>query len=72
MKRIGVVAAVYGALGPARECFHSLWPEVQTVDLYDEHLYQLCHRENRVTDEMYERVRRLLKLNAESGVDGIL
>ena len=72
MKRIGVVAAVYGALGPAKACFQKRWPEVQTVDLYDEHLYQLYHRENRITDEMYVRVRRLLQLGADSGVDGLL
>ena len=72
MKRIGVVAAVYGALGPARECFHHLWPAAQTVDLYDEYLYLLYHRENGLTQEMYERVRGLLKLGADSGVDGLL
>lgn len=72
MKRIGVVAAVYGALGPARACFRERWPTVQTVDLYDEYLYQLYHREHRITDEMYERVRRLLQLGADSGVDGLL
>lgn len=72
MKRIGVVAAVYGALTPARECFRVLWPEVQTVDLYDEYLYQLFHREKRLTPEMYERLHHQLRMSAESGVDGIL
>lgn len=72
MKRIGVVAAVYGALGPARACFQDLWPDVQTIDLYDEYLYQLYHREKQLTDEMYQRVRRLLELSAASGVDGLL
>ena len=72
MKRIGVVAAVYGALTPARECFRSLWPEAQTVDLYDEYLYQLYHHENRLTPQMYERVRDQLRMSAASGVDGIL
>ena len=72
MKRIGVVAAVHGALAPARNSFQSLWPGAQTVDLYDEYLYFLYHRENRVTPEMYERVRDLLTLSARSGVDGIV
>ena len=72
LKRIGLVSAVLGALEPAEACFRDLWPGTERLVLYDEYLYELHGREQRLTDEMYERVRRLLTLSADSGVDAIL
>ena len=72
MKRIGLVTAVYGAVEPAESCFRHRWPNTQRYVLHDEYLYELHGRENQLTDEMYQRVRALLRLSADSGVDAIL
>ncbi len=72
MARIGLVHALHASLAPIAAAFEELWPEAETVNLFDESLYVEYDRAGRVTDELAERIDILLRYSERCGVDAIL
>lgn len=70
--RIGLVHALHASIEPVETAFAELWPEAQTLSLYDQSLYAEFDRAGDLTPFLSNRVAALLRLSAESGVNGIL
>lgn len=70
--RIGLVHAFQAAILPTEAAFAEVWPEVETISLYDGSLYAdyTAHRE--LTPKIQRRVAALLRHSAETGAAAIL
>ncbi len=70
--RIGLVHALHASIAPIEAAFSRLWPEVETVSLYDQSLYADFNKAGGVTPEVSRRIESLLRFSAESGARAIL
>lgn len=70
--RIGLVHALHASIAPIESAFSSLWPEAETVSLYDQSLYADFNKAGGLTPEVYRRIESLLRFSAESGARAIL
>ncbi len=70
--KIGLVHALHASIAPIESAFSELWPEAETVSLYDQSLYLEFNRSGVVTARIVKRIESLLALSADSGVQAIL
>jgi len=70
--RIGLVHALHASIAPIEAAFADLWPEAESVSLFDQSLYVDYNRAGELTPALTQRVGRLLAYSADSGADGIL
>jgi hypothetical protein len=70
--RIGLVHALHASIAPIEAAFSTLWPEAETVSLYDQSLYADFNKAGSVTPDIFRRIESLLRFSAESGARAIL
>ena len=70
--RIGLVHALHASIAPIEAAFSTLWPEAETVSLYDQSLYTDFNKAGGLTPEVSRRIESLLRFSAESGAQAIL
>ena len=70
--RIGLVHALHASIAPIEATFARMWPEAETVSLYDESLYVDFNKAGGVNQEIEERIEALLRFSAQSGAQAIL
>jgi len=71
-RRIGLVHALHASMAPVEAAFRELWPEAETVSLYDQSLYVDYDRLRELTPELRRRVAALLEHSAGTGAEAIL
>ncbi len=72
MVRIGLVHALHASIAPVEEVFARVWPEAETVSLFDQSLYVDYDRAGTITPELSDRIGTLLRYSADCGADAIL
>ncbi len=70
--RIGLVHALHASIAPIETAFSHLWPEAETVSLYDQSLYADFNKSGGLTPDIFRRIEGLLRFSAESGAKAIL
>lgn len=70
--RIGLVHALHASIAPIEAAFGELWPEAETVSLYDQSLYNDYNRAGEITPQLARRIESLLAFSSESGAEAIL
>lgn len=64
--------ALHASIAPIEAAFTELWPQAETVSLYDESLYADFNKAGSLTPQIARRIERLLSFSAESGAQAIL
>ncbi|MEE8286292.1 MAG: aspartate/glutamate racemase family protein [Gammaproteobacteria bacterium] len=67
-----MVHALHASIAPIEATFARMWPEAETVSLYDESLYVDFNKAGGVNQEIEERIEALLRFSAQSGAQAIL
>ena len=70
--RIGLVHALHASIAPIEATFARMWPEAETVSLYDESLYVDFNKAGGMNRQIEQRIEALLRFSAESGAEAIL
>ena len=70
--RIGLVHALHASIAPIEATFARMWPEAETVSLYDESLYVDFNKAGGVNRAIEDRIEALLRFSAQSGAQAIL
>lgn len=70
--RIGLVHALHASMSPIEAAFRELWPEAETISLFDQSLYVDYNRIGELTPEIYRRIDTLLDYSASTGAQAIL
>jgi Asp/Glu/hydantoin racemase len=70
--RIGLVHALHASIAPIEATFARMWPEAETVSLYDESLYVDFNKAGGMNRQIEERIEALLRFSAQSGAQAIL
>ena len=70
--RIGLVHALHASIAPIEATFARMWPEAETVSLYDESLYVDFNKAGGMNRRIEERIEALLRFSAQSGAQAIL
>ena len=70
--RVGLVHALQGSIAPIEQELRRQWPEAEAVHLYDSSLYTDYRKHGQVTDEIRDRISKLLRHSAAAGARGIL
>lgn len=70
--RVGLVHALHASIAPIEAAFSRLWPEAETVSLYDQSLYADFNKAGGLTPGISRRIESLLRFSAESGAQAIL
>ncbi len=70
--RIGLVHALHASIAPIEATFARMWPEAETVSLYDESLYVDFNKAGGINRQIEERIEALLRFSAQSGAQAIL
>ena len=70
--RIGLVHALHASMAPIEAAFKELWPEADTISLFDQSLYVDYDKVRELTPEIYRRIEALLNYSASTGAQAIL
>src|SRR3546814_9233656 len=70
--RISLIHAFQAAIGPTEAAFAEIWPEAETISLYDQSLYADYTVYRELTPEIGRRIAGLLRHSVESGAVAIL
>jgi len=70
--RIGLVHALHASIAPIEATFARMWPEAETVSLYDESLYVDFNKAGGMNRQIEERIEALLRFSSQSGAQAIL
>jgi len=70
--RIGLVHALHASIAPIEATFARMWPEAETVSLYDESLYVDFNKVGGMNRQIEDRIEALLRFSAQSGAQAIL
>lgn len=70
--RIGLVHALHASMAPIEAAFKELWPEAETLSLFDQSLYVDYDKVRELTPEIYRRIDTLLHYSASTGAQAIL